>query len=99
MEKINTDYNARLNPTCRPLYENCKRLNLVDWFKGKNFSNKLSPNQLESVHHNQGKKRNNFSLTLQANFLPLEDLNCEQSVFCLKIFREESKEKRNTRER
>ena len=97
MEKINTDYKARLNPTCRPLYENCKRLNLVDWFKGKNFSNKLSPNQLESVHHNQGKKRNNFSLTLQANLLPFEAPDCEQSLFCSKIFREESRGTQHTR--
>ena len=94
MEKINTEYMQRTFES----YLRWNRLNLVEWFKGKNFSNKLTLNQLEMVHHNQGKKRNNFSLTLQANFLPLEDLNCEQSVFCLKIFREESKEKRNTRE-
>ena len=62
MEKINTDHNARFSLTYRPLNANWKRLNLVEWFKRKNLSTKLSLNQFEMVHHNQVNKRNNTVL-------------------------------------
>jgi len=87
---ISTDIAVECRSICRPIYRSRGAQNTYDPY--------IVTKSIRNGSSQSSQQRNDCSLTLKANVL-VEDIDCEQSLFCSKIRGEERKEERNTSER